>query len=270
MDDQSQARDPAGVPPGRPVPEWNAGHPASSHDEHRYTAQPEATMGAADPQPFTPGLSRKLVFGLLGAAVLVFAAGSAWVGYEVATGSAIDRLGKSVTPASGAAVLPPPATASAPMAAAVAAPESSTTGLLPPELAAGPTAPPALPSAEELLAGPKKPEALLPAPAALVRDLPEWLVIEVGGAARTKPQAAPVPAPVVVAQTSGASGDETAEKVEKTEKVAPQAPRREAPERASAVFARCPKPGESGAVECRRAVCSGAARKQAVCSAYSG
>jgi hypothetical protein len=70
----------------------------------------------------------------------------------------------------------------------------------------------------------------------------------------------------VVTQTAGGSGDETATAADK----APQAPRREPQERASSVFARCPKPGESGAVECRRAVCAGAARKQAVCAAYTG
>lgn len=35
-----------------------------------------------------------------------------------------------------------------------------------------------------------------------------------------------------------------------------------------AVFARCPRPGVPGAVECRRAVCAGAARKTAACRYY--
>ncbi|AXA90899.1 hypothetical protein [Massilia sp. YMA4] len=275
MDDQSQARDPAGAPPGRATPDFSAEHQAALHDEAAYRTQPERVLGGAethaDTHAYTPGLSRKVLFGLLGTVVLVFAAGSAWVGYEVATGSAIDRLGKSVTPAAGPAALPAPVAPAGAMAGTPAAApltEPSGSGLLPPELAAGPTAPPALPSAEELLAGPKKPDALLPAPAALTRDLPDWLVIEVGGAARAKPQMPPAsaaPAPAL-AQTSGGSADETAAPAAK----APAAPRRAAQERASSVFARCPKPGESGAVECRRAVCSGAARKQAACSAYTG
>lgn len=278
MDDQTQARDPAAVPPGPATPDFSAEHAAPPPGTASHAAPfmvdypgPDATAGDADARGHAPGLSRKLLFGLLGAAVLVFAAGSAWVGYEVATGSAIDRLGKSVTPADGAAALPtpvPPVAGAGASSGPAPLAEPSASGLLPPELAAGPTAPPALPSAEELLAGPRKPEALLPAPAALTRDLPDWLVIEVGGAARAKAQvpAAAAPAQPVVAQSSGGSGDETATAADK----APPTPRREAPERASAVFARCPKPGESGAVECRRAVCSGAARKQAVCAAYLG
>ncbi|MGB9989997.1 hypothetical protein [Pseudoduganella rhizocola] len=37
----------------------------------------------------------------------------------------------------------------------------------------------------------------------------------------------------------------------------------------STVFARCPRPGVPGAVECRRAVCAGAARKTAACRYYA-
>lgn len=37
----------------------------------------------------------------------------------------------------------------------------------------------------------------------------------------------------------------------------------------SAVFARCPRPGVPGAVECRRAVCAGAARKTTACRYYA-
>lgn len=36
----------------------------------------------------------------------------------------------------------------------------------------------------------------------------------------------------------------------------------------SSVFARCPRPGVPGAVECRRAVCAGAARKSVACRYY--
>lgn len=277
MDDQTQARGPDPVPPGPATPDFSAEYAPPLPGPAGYTAPPEPMPGGGDGQGYAPGLPRKVLFGLLGAVVVVFAAGSAWIGYEVATGSAIDRLGKSVTPAGEAAALPAPAAPATAAPAPAPLPEPSASGLLPPDLAAGPTAPPALPSAEELLAGPKKPETLLPAPLALTRDLPDWLVIEVGGAARTKPPvpatpaaevsaqpAAAAPAQPAVAQTSGGSGDESAATKP------PPAPRREPQERASSVFARCPKPGESGAVECRRAVCSGAARKQAVCAAYTG
>jgi hypothetical protein len=37
----------------------------------------------------------------------------------------------------------------------------------------------------------------------------------------------------------------------------------------SSTFARCPRPGVSGAVECRRAVCAGGARKSAACRFYA-
>jgi hypothetical protein len=94
-----------------------------------------------------------------------------------------------------------------------------------------------------------------PVPAAVLRDLPEWVAAEV--------------APV---QTSGASGDESA--LPTATQPAPSArssrvvPHRERQDRYGAVFARCPGPGESGAVQCRRAVCSGAARKAAACAPY--
>lgn len=107
-----------------------------------------------------------------------------------------------------------------------------------------------------------------PVPAAVLRDLPEW-----------------VTAQVAPAQTSGGSGDESAapavvqssQSSQSSEPsqppVLPQrqrqrgeaAPRKD---RYGAVFARCPGPGESGAVECRRAVCDGAAKKTAACVPY--
>ncbi|HEX8605225.1 MAG TPA: hypothetical protein VF774_21450 [Pseudoduganella sp.] len=103
-----------------------------------------------------------------------------------------------------------------------------------------------------------------PVPAAVLRDLPEWVAAE-----------------VAPAQTSGASGDESAAPAAtlsapsaQTSRPAPSRVRAEAPshrerqDRYGAVFARCPGPGESGAVQCRRAVCSGAARKAAACAPY--
>lgn len=105
-----------------------------------------------------------------------------------------------------------------------------------------------------------------PVPAAVLRDLPEWVTAQV--------------APV---QTSGGSGDESAapavvqssrssEPAQRSQPSAlPQRQRSEAAprkDRYGAVFARCPGPGESGAVECRRAVCDGAAKKTAACVPY--
>jgi hypothetical protein len=207
------------------------------------------------PDAYASGLSRKVLFGVLGLIVVLFAFGSAWVGYRYASTSAIDRLGKSVaTPA--AATPPVPAPAAAPITRATA-PGMPSGGTASGDISAGPSAPPALPSAEELLAANKRPGAPAAAPDALVRDLPDWLASEVGGRTR---KAAPVP------QTSGASADESADKREAAPSARVQRPERQ--ERAAAVFARCPKPGESGAVECRRAVCSGAARKQGACAAY--
>lgn len=97
-----------------------------------------------------------------------------------------------------------------------------------------------------------------PVPAAVLRDLPEWVVAE-----------------VAPAQTSsGASGDESAAPAAppappaQGRQHAETAPQRERKDRYGSVFARCPGPGESGAVECRRAVCAGAARKAASCVPY--
>ncbi|GGC15360.1 hypothetical protein [Pseudoduganella buxea] len=232
-----------------------------------FTARPESQPDAQQTvQPraesATPALSRKVLFGVLAVLVVAFTAGSVYLGYQVVTTSQVDKLGKAVTEQGAAKAPSVPAIPAAPAAAVPAAPEVATMDLPRSDAAmgAGPSAPPTLPSAEELLAQGTKPAKPAPAPAALVRDLPDWLATEVGG---TAPRAAVAP---VEAASSGASGDESAESVKERGK--DKTPARTAPERASAVFARCPKPGESGAVECRRAVCSGAARKQAACSAY--
>ncbi|WP_338761711.1 hypothetical protein [Massilia sp. METH4] len=148
--------------------------------------------------------------------------------------------------------------------------------------APGATSPPTGPaSAEETVrasppATDRLPPLVLPGqpvPAAVLRDLPEWVTAEVAPsqgsrAARTQESAVlPATPPAATAVTSGASGDESAVPREQP------APRRrtEAPARANgygAIFARCPGPGQSGAVECRRAVCDGAARKAAACAPY--
>ncbi|MUI16348.1 hypothetical protein GJV26_28405 [Massilia dura] len=100
-----------------------------------------------------------------------------------------------------------------------------------------------------------------PVPAAVLRDLPEW-----------------VAAGVAPAQTSGTSGDESAAppaaqpvspgRSRDLADAAPRKERQERKDRLSSVFARCPGPGQSGAVECRRAVCGGAARKAGACAPY--
>ncbi|GGZ05303.1 hypothetical protein ACFFTM_02605 [Pseudoduganella plicata] len=222
-----------------------------------------------DNDGYEPGLSRKVVFGVLGLLVVIFALGSAWMGYQYASTSAIAKLGKSVAvPVPGGAgpteVAPTraPAPAPAPVPAAAAGPAEPASAVT-----AGPSAPPTLPSAEELLADKKRQPAPQGPPAALMRDLPDWLATEVSGG-RTPRAAAQAAASAPV--TAGSSADESAELAARTSAKPSTRPGRrgEAQERAAAVFARCPKPGESGAVECRRAVCSGAARKQGACSAY--
>ena len=218
------------------------------------------SLAASRPDAYEPGMSRKLLFGMLGGIAVVFAFGSAWVGYQYASTSAIDRLGKSVpaTPTA-RAVTPAPAPVTPPGAPPVT---PSITAVTEP---GGPSAPPSLPSAQELLADKKVAQPASPAPEALTRDLPDWLATEVGGRTGERPRKTP---PAL--QTSGVSADESAHKSEDKREPArtTRAQHAERQERAAAVFARCPKPGESGAVECRRAVCSGAARKQGACAAY--
>jgi hypothetical protein len=130
---------------------------------------------------------------------------------------------------------------------------------------AAPATPSPLPS-EAMAAAPsgdRLPPLQLPgqrvAPAVL-RDLPEWVAAQVGPAA---PAAAPAP-------TSGASGDESAAVAEPPHQAAKPAVRERQPAQygKSTVFARCPGAGESGAVECRRAICAGAARKSSACAPY--
>ncbi|QBE66530.1 hypothetical protein [Pseudoduganella lutea] len=99
-----------------------------------------------------------------------------------------------------------------------------------------------------------------PVPAAVLRDLPEWVAAEMG-----------------TVETSGGSGDESAAPPASPAiataavpvQAMQQAPARPArSEGYGAVFKRCPGPGQSGAVECRRAVCDGAAKKLSACAPY--
>lgn len=248
MDEDRLSQPPFGTPPDEPF----------HHSDAR--------AGLDGDGGYAPGLSRKVLFGLMGVIAVIFAFGSAWVGYQYANTNAIAKLGSSMTtPATPATPAAPTPAAPRPEAAVPAPPAASVpTASVPAEpaggVAAGPSAPPTLPSAEELLGDRKGREAPQAAAAALVRDLPDWLATEVGGRRNEKAAAKAVAASPV--ESSGASGDESAPSASKP------APRGERQERAAAVFARCPKPGESGAVECRRAVCGGAARKQSACAAY--
>ena len=268
MDEDRPTQPPAGTPP----------------DESFRAYDTNAGLGG-DSDAYASGLSRKVLFGVLGLLVVVFALGSAWMGYQYASTSAIAKLGKSMAAPAPAAPVPQAAASAAPGQTAVAptgAPAPANVPVPAPAPApaepaggvtAGPSAPPTLPSAEELLADRKRQPAPQAPPAALVRDLPDWLATEVGGKRAYK--AADVAPSVAV--TAGASADESADEPAKTSaRTSARASNRPAQrsekpvsqERAAAVFARCPKPGESGAVECRRAVCSGAARKQGACAAY--
>lgn len=248
MDDQ-QAQPPHATPPDEP---------------------PRPLLTPDSDDAYQPGLSRKVLFGVLGVMALIFALGSAWIGYQYAGTSAIARLGESVAaPAAPAATVPAHVAATPapppPMASAPVAPPNG--------VSAGPSAPPTLPSAEELLADKKRPAAPSPAPAALVRDLPDWLATEVGGRVPAKAASAASSAETsggsAASGSSGASDDEPVARQETARGKRGERPAStERQLRASSVFARCPKPGDSGAVECRRAVCSGAARKQGACAAY--
>lgn len=256
MDEDRPSQPPSGTPPDEPF---------------RYH---DARAGQDGDGDYAPGLSRKVLFGVLGVVAVIFAFGSAWMGYQYANTSAIAKLGSSMaTPATPAMPAParPDTAVPLPPAASVPAEPART-------VAVGPSAPPTLPSAEELLADRKGSDAPQPPPAALVRDLPDWLATEVGGRRNektvTKVVASSAPEVRTPAartpeartpETSGASGDESAQPARERARRNGQPVRQE---RAAAVFARCPKPGDSGAVECRRAVCDGAARKQAVCAAY--
>jgi hypothetical protein len=251
-------------------------------DESFHSHDAQAGLGG-DSDGYAPGLSRKLVFGVLGLLVVIFALGSAWMGYQYASTSAIAKLGKSMAAPTPAAPVPGATAPAALGQTGVAPTQAAVPASVPAPVPApvepaggvtvGPSAPPTLPSAEELLADRKRQPAPQAPPAALVRDLPDWLATEVGGKRAQKAAEVPASPPV----TAGSSADESADELTKTSsKTSAKASSRPAQrgekpvsqERAAAVFARCPKPGESGAVECRRAVCSGAARKQGACAAY--
>lgn len=153
---------------------------------------------------------------------------------------------------------PPPAAGAAP----AVAPQRATVPPVSPPYIDEPPAVATAPAADRL---PALQLPGQPVPDAVLRDLPDWVTAEVApkravkGAVRSAAREAPAP-------TSGGSGDESAA----VAPVVPGQPARAAPkrDRYGSVFARCPGPGESGAVECRRAVCSGGARKAAACAPY--
>lgn len=178
--------------------------------------------------PAAPRTSRRIAW-LIGAvlAACVIAA-LVWAARSVETSRALAGVERSIAGVSRPATVP------------VAAPTPA-----PPVIAEAP------PSSDRLPPLPLG-QAAQRAPDAVLRDLPDWLVAEVGGGG----------------ETSGASGDESAAPVEKPRRRVERPAAVPRADRYGSVFARCPGPGESGAVECRRAVCSGGARKAAACAPY--
>ncbi|QGZ37695.1 hypothetical protein [Pseudoduganella flava] len=218
--------------------------------------QPDNPAAAA-PRASNRALNRIAWAGALVATVLVGAA-AVWGVRTFQAESAIAGVERSAASLPLPKVLPRTAQGAQPTPGTPATPATPSMPPTPEATAAAPT-------------GDRLPPLQLPgqrvAPAVL-RDLPEWVAAQVGPAAPASPPASP--------PTSGASGDESAAVTEPRREVAKSAAREEAPRqrqpaqrsKSSAVFARCPGPGESGAVECRRAICAGAARKSSACMPY--
>jgi hypothetical protein len=212
-------------------------HPSSGDGAGTLSARPGGGAG------LSPHASRKLAWAIAACAVLALGAATVWAVRLWQTDQAIANVGSSV-------VVGP-----------AAAPRGAVPSGAPVQRDGGGVAigAPAEPVAAAPAGADRLPPLVLPGqpvPQAVLRDLPEWVAAQVSPA-----------------QTSGASGDESAgDGTSGDDRAVPaHARRRAAPARADgygAVFARCPGPGESGAVECRRAVCAGAARKAAACAPY--
>lgn len=213
---------------------------------------PEPAQPDAAAPLFSPRRLAWLVGALLLAIILV---GALWAVRTWQTNRAIANVESSL------AGRPVPAGVAAPAgaaAAAAAAPKAV------PEEGGGP---PAVSSSSDRL-----PPLMLsgqPVPAAVLRDLPEWVVAEVApaqtsGASGDESAAPTAAAPAAPASVSSAPAIPLAQGRQRAE----AAPQRERKDQYGSVFARCPGPGQSGAVECRRAVCAGAARKAASCAPY--
>jgi hypothetical protein len=203
----------------------------------------------AMPDAVLPSLSRKLAWAIAVLLLVAAVAAAIWTVRAVQANRALAGVERSFARQALSSV-EKGAPAAEPVLPAPAA-----------QAAAGPVAAPGLPP--RVLPGRQVPVAAL-------RDLPE------PGAAEVAPARTPL-------QVSGASGDESAapavqqttprQRQREIERQHAREDRRRAgaqgrSDRYGAVFARCPGPGVSGAVECRRAVCAGAARKSASCAPY--
>lgn len=199
-----------------------------------------AGLASMAPTPAARHPLRRAAWLLLAALAVLLVLVLVWAARNVETSRALAEVEKSV------AGVPPPVASSA----GVPVPEASNVQAPVPTPVAD-AAVMAVAPADRL---PPLPLAQAPqrAPDAVLRDLPEWLAAEVGGGV-----------------TSGSSGDESAAPAEKPRRRVERAAASSVqPERYGKVFARCPRPGESGAVECRRTVCSGGARRAAACAPY--
>lgn len=229
---------------------------------------------AAAPLDASPARShRKVAWAAAAALSVLIGATALWAVREWQTNQAIAELENSISgrsPASPRAGPPGGAPAHSNVPIGMAEPEPARPA-------------PQAPSTDRL------PPLILPGqpvPAAVLRDLPEWVRAEVAPAQAAgihgKAVASGAAAPGLsdrssqavtsgISGTAGASGASGASGATGDEPAAPPAQRQRAAPRSdrySAVFARCPRPGESGAVECRRAVCDGAARKAPACAPY--
>ncbi|WP_145646967.1 hypothetical protein [Pseudoduganella lurida] len=190
---------------------------------------------AASADRSTARISRRVAYLLAALALVAIGAGGVWTVQTVEHDRALAAVERSV------AAAPAPAAAPQPVAEApVPGPVPATADRLPP-----------LPLPGQAV------------PAAVLRDLPPWLAaelapVETSGGSGDESALPPARVPGAVVRPHDRGSNESRESREVSR----------AREGYSAVFARCPRPGESGAVECRRAVCDGAARKASACAPY--
>ncbi|UGQ48706.1 hypothetical protein [Massilia endophytica] len=221
----------------------------------------ESTHQAAGPYS---GLSPRVlwVIGIAIAGFLVWA--GMHVARSIATSRQIERVERVVARQGPPAVKPPAAQSAAPAAAAAPAPSAHAPAKTPPA-----AAPPAatVPPLAVALAGAQPPakdavpaEATAASKPAAAYDSSGWSGDDAD-----------------IAESSGGSVDAESgadmESRPERRRATPAVQRREAPAAAtesynSNLFSRCPRPGVPGAVECRRAVCAGAARRAPSCKYY--
>lgn len=251
MQSDNDTPKPAG--PDHPAEPTFSAAPASSADP-AFSARSAYPDHSAQAESLAPqSAARKITWAIAALTVVVIIAAALWAVSSWQTSRTIANVESSLAgrpQPGGQARLTPNATALQPEAAL----ENTAQQTL-----ETPTAPPVADRLPPLVLPGLLPEQSpgQQVPAAVLRDLPDWVVAEV--------------TPV---QASGTSGDESAAGAEQAVAPPAAAPRRQRTEatpradRYGAVFARCPGPGQSGAVECRRAVCDGAARKAAACAPY--